>query len=126
MSKDGAGFSHPLALTEEHPYLTQDGVDRESDPGQYIANLRDGALAGFKYFDFENFVPTKICVQIRGCAEGTLQVFDAEEGGTLLAQIPVQIDTKDWTTAAAPFCAKGRKTALFFRYILLLPMLMYS
>ena len=33
------------------PYLTQDGKDRESGPDQYIANMCDGALAGFKYFD---------------------------------------------------------------------------
>lgn len=28
---------------EMHPYFTQDGEDREDNPNQYIANLRDGA-----------------------------------------------------------------------------------
>ena len=34
-----------------HPYLTQDGKDREQGSDQYIANMCDGAVAGFKYFD---------------------------------------------------------------------------
>lgn len=35
-----------------HPYITQDGADRESDPEQYIANFCAGSVAGYKYFDF--------------------------------------------------------------------------
>ncbi len=116
MSKEGASYSYPLLQTEEHPYLTQDGEDRESDPGQYIANLRDGALAGFKYFDFETKTPAKIEVTVRGCASGRLDVFDAETGGDLLAQIPLDMEASDWTTCGAPIHAEGKKTALFFRY----------
>lgn len=41
-----------------HPYFTQDGADRECDPGQYIANFRDGCVAGFKYFLFTEQVLT--------------------------------------------------------------------
>ena len=116
MSKYGAAFSFPTTQTEEHPRLTQDGPDRESDPGQYIANLRDSALAAFKYFDFEDYKPTKILVKIRGCAEGVLKISDAENEGNLLADIPVKIEAKDWSTVEAPICASGEKTPLFFRY----------
>lgn len=31
-----------------HPYFTQSGIDREQDGGQYIANMTDGAWAGYK------------------------------------------------------------------------------
>ena len=34
-----------------HPYLTQEGKDREQGSDQYVANMCDGAVAGFKYFD---------------------------------------------------------------------------
>lgn len=63
-SKDGAltygHFSTPEA--EAHPYFTQNGEDRESDPDQYIANMRDGASCGFKYFDI--IYPSKITVEV--------------------------------------------------------------
>ena len=61
-SKKGACFSFFTTQIWTHPRLTQDGEDRESDPGQYIANLRDLALTGFKYFDFEEDRPTSISV----------------------------------------------------------------
>ena len=115
-SKIGACVSHPLAQTEEHPRLTQDGPDREQDPGQYIANLRDGAMAAFKYFDFETNTPAKIRVQVRGSAKGELVVYDAEEAEEPIARIPLDLETEDWTLEEAPIRAAGAKTPLFFRY----------
>lgn len=52
-AKEGA-LSYGLQNTPEaetHPYFTQTGLDREENGDQYIANMRDGALAGFKYFE---------------------------------------------------------------------------
>ncbi len=48
-----------MAMLHRHPYITQDGPDwSPGDPGeppkQYIANGRDGLVAGFKYFDLSN------------------------------------------------------------------------
>lgn len=60
------------------PYLTQDGKDRESGPDQYIANMCDGALAGFKYFDLSE--TKEISVTVKGHAEGTLYVRTSENG----------------------------------------------
>ena len=37
-------------LRRDHPVFTQDGEDREECPNQHIANMHDGATAGFKYF----------------------------------------------------------------------------
>ncbi len=34
----------------KHPAFSQDGEDREDDPGQFIRNMSDGSTAGFKYF----------------------------------------------------------------------------
>ena len=51
MGKKGTVMSLPQTMTEDYPYFTQDGVDRETDPDQHIANIRDGAAAGYKYFD---------------------------------------------------------------------------
>ena len=73
-------------------------------------------MAGFKYFDFETKTPAKIEVTVRGYASGRMDVFDAETGGDLLAQIPLDMEASDWITVSAPIHAKGKKTALFFRY----------
>lgn len=53
-SRDGVGrydCPSPRRAFAAHPYFTQTGKDREGNGDQYIANMRDGAVAGFKYFD---------------------------------------------------------------------------
>ena len=51
---------------EDHPYFTQTGEDREENEDQYIANMRDGAVAGFKFFD------------LRGLSEIAVDASDAD------------------------------------------------
>ena len=78
-SKDGVGrydTSSPRRRFAEHPYLTQTGKDRESDPDQYVANMRDGAVCGFKYFDPAD--AQTIEVELTGVGEGVLEVFTSE------------------------------------------------
>ena len=57
-----------------YPYFTQSGEDREKNGDQYIANLRDGAWAGFKYFLFDGSEQS-LRVTARGTAEGKVKVF---------------------------------------------------
>lgn len=68
IGKNGATVSREKEQTEEYPFFTQDGVDKGQEenppfPIQYIANMRSGAVAGFRYFNFEN--TKKISVTIR-------------------------------------------------------------
>lgn len=56
-----------------HPYFTQSGGDREKDGDQYIANMTDGAWAGYKYFEFTGKEKT-IEVSVCGTAAGTIKV----------------------------------------------------
>lgn len=70
-SKEGAlAYGHlSTPEAEGHPYFTQGGEDRESNPDQYIANMRDGATCGFKYFDFSG--PKKISLELSfRCTDG--------------------------------------------------------
>lgn len=55
-----------------HPYFTQSGEDREGDGDQYIANMRQGATAGFKYFDFDGL--HTVTVRVRGRGKGQMEV----------------------------------------------------
>lgn len=99
-SKHGAiRYNKPRGADKKrlHPYFTQSGEDREENGDQYIANMKDGAVAGFKYFSLSN--RCRIYVTVRGTGSGALYIH------TDLAKPPVaQIHvtpTADWT----PFCA---------------------
>ena len=70
------------------PYFTQSGENREENGDQYIANMTDGAWAGFKYFSFDGD-ETTITVTLRGTASGTLQVL-TKRGGECAAKIEVK------------------------------------
>ncbi len=55
-----------------NPYFTQGGKDREDNPDQYIANMRGGAVAGYRYFDFSN--PSSISLKVSGKGGGKMIV----------------------------------------------------
>lgn len=98
------------------PYFTQSLPDRESDPDQYIANLRDGAEAGFKYFDLSE--TSSVAATLRGRAEGRL-VVSFTPGGEAAAAIPVSLRTREWTALpSVPLApaAVSVRAALFFRF----------
>lgn len=108
VSAHGVCFSDRAG--ENDPCFTQDGGDREGGDPQYIAGLRKGAWAGFKYFDLTK---TKaICVTARG-AGGLLVVSDTEGE---LARIRLQ-ESKEWTKHPADLLRQsGERAALFLRY----------
>ena len=95
-----------------YPYFTQDGKDRESGPDQYIANMGDGAVAGFKYFDLTD--TDEICVSIKGRAKGSLQIC-TEEKGLPVAEIAVE-PSGTVHSFSAKLSAPGKKQALFFKF----------
>lgn len=78
-------------LFAKHPYLTQSGSDREENSTQYIANMRNGSIAGFKYFMIRNL--WEIAVRVRGTAKGVILV-TTRPGGKVVAVIPVKCGKK--------------------------------
>ena len=95
-----------------HPYLTQEGKDREQGSDQYIANMCDGAVAGFKYFDLRE--TSKVRINIKGKATGIVYV-STEEGGKPVAKIQVK-PCKEQPGFAADVNGLGEKEALYFSY----------
>ncbi len=73
------------AKTTIHPYFTQDQPDA-AECRQYIANMRDGATAGFKYFEMDKL--NQISVSVRGTASGKLEVRTQPKGASI-AEIPI-------------------------------------
>ncbi len=110
--KKGTRFYSMIKLTKNgYPYFTQDGGDREEGPDQYIANMGDGAVAGFKYFDLTN--TSKITVELRGRASGTLLISGTETGAPA-AMVTVTPDASRHTVSA-PLNLSG-VSALYFRF----------
>ncbi|MCM1134315.1 MAG: family 43 glycosylhydrolase [Clostridium sp.] len=71
--KNGACISLLPDMGEDDPYLTQEGEDREDNPNQYIANMRAGAEAGFKYFRMQSPVE-RMYVLTRGNGSGVMRI----------------------------------------------------
>lgn len=86
----------------EYPYFTQDEADMEptpqnvledaQTPRQFIANLRDGAEAGFKRFSFAH--SRLSALTLRGHAVGTLEVYADD---VLAGSVPLTLDASAWT-----------------------------
>lgn len=100
---------------KKHPYFTQRGKDRMVSGDQYIANMRDGAVAGFKYFRFCR--ESSIAVMVGGKCKGRLEVSHTADFARHIADIPVMstngallLETR------AVFSPEEGARALYFRY----------
>ena len=95
-----------------HPYFTQTGPDREENGNQYIANLADGATAGFKYFDLQDL--RGISVKVRGEGAGVMEVRERPDGAPL-TQIAVE-PSADWREFSSACAAEPGVKALYFTF----------
>ena len=93
------------------PLITQEGRDGDENDG-FIANMMNGAVAGFKYFAFEAVQEIRICV--RGYCRGEF-VVSTSPGGPAAARIPVDF-TNVWTEYRASLSIPDGVHALYFRY----------
>lgn len=118
-----AVFSHPRDMGMEYPYLTQDMRDAEPTPEllerdkvlpvQYVRNLLDGALIGYKYFAFQGMRGLRI--KCRGKADGKFAVMTGTEG-PVWGEIPVVLDTAAWTELEAGVRIPDGVSALYLQY----------
>ncbi len=94
-SASGTVSSQPHVMTMEYPYLTQDCLDvipspetEELDrthPIQYITNIQNGTAIGYKYFLFEQ--AKQIAVELRGEADGVIDIYTAKKGADPVREI---------------------------------------
>ena len=96
-----------------HPFFTQTGKDRMENGDQYIANMCDGAVAGFKYFSFDKNEQIKLTVS--GNCSGTIEVSHTPDFVSTAAKLPVDL-TDTQTTVSAPFHPEQGTKALYFRF----------
>ncbi|HAL74552.1 MAG TPA: hypothetical protein DCM45_05595 [Clostridiales bacterium] len=101
-----------MIQNRKHPAFTQDGPDREDQGNQYIANMRNGAMAGFKYFDLRGL--RSLAITVRGKARGRMLIKNKPEGESL-SEISIQ-PSAGWTRFEAPMSVPDGVQALFFVY----------
>ena len=71
-----------------NPYFTQSGKGRAKHPEQYIANMKQGAVAWFKYFAMG--YADRIRITVRGVTEGKMQVSDNCGFTNICAEIKIR------------------------------------
>lgn len=117
-SKNGTGrydCKNPKKQFAEHPYFTQSGKDGDKAAQQYIANMRDGAVAGFKYFWIERVNGVEI--EVKGHAEGVMQISTVSDFREVCSEISVKADANIWKKHMAGFQSGQGKKALYFRFL---------
>ncbi len=118
-SASGAGRvdgTLPRVRLARHPYLTQEGEGEGAR--QFVANMRDGSVAGFKYFDL--FGLWSVSVIARGSGRGRLLVAADTDFETAFASIDFTPTHDRWLSFSAgvrPSCLpEGHRTPLYFCY----------
>ena len=115
-SKDGGGRydgSNPKGRLKNHPYFTQSGKDREKDGDQFIANIRDGSVAGFKYFVLSDL--RRIEVALSGSAEGVMELSFTPDFSVINSVIVVRLEGKQKSFSGNVSADDGVKP-LYFRF----------
>ena len=109
---DGGGPKRRLA---RHPYLTQAGRDGDEAARQYVANLRDGSVVGFKYFDLSRL--GRVGVTVRGSGQGGFVVATDERFRDVIGAIDFALSGSGWHAFSSDVSSAEERSALFFRYV---------
>lgn len=93
------------------PRITQDGRDGDQEPG-YVANLRDGAHCGFRYFDCRGI--RSVTIRVRGYCKGDFCV-KTKWDGEILGRIPVEYSNV-WKEYKDEIAIPDGVQSLYFMY----------
>ena len=98
-------------MDNRFPKITQDGGEGDKRPG-VGANMRDGANAGFKYFDCRGV--KRVSIRVRGYCKGEFHVKTTWNGPSL-GSIPV-VFSNIWKEYTAEIAIPDGVHALYFEY----------
>ena len=99
-------------ILDPYPRITQDGKDGDEEIG-YVANIKDTATIGFKYFDCENI--TQVVIKVRGYCNGIFEVKTAWDGATLGT---IKVDyTNVWKEYSSDISIPDGVQAIYFTYV---------
>lgn len=114
-------FAHPLSMGKRHPYVIQNGPDYDPEtdrkeekkpPIQYITNMKNGSMAGYRYFAFQNLTEISVC--IRGKGHGRLLIKTGPKEPPI-GEIQIT-PAKEWTKFIGHVASLNGKHGLYFCY----------
>ena len=111
MTDEGDGNGFAIFTDPQRVKVAQDGSDGERTPA-YIANFKNGATVGFKYFDIKNLRAVK--VTLRGYASGTVEI-RTKWDGEIVGSVSVHY-ANIWETYTADVTVPDGVHALYFTY----------
>lgn len=98
---------------DRHPYFTQDKKDGDHSARQYIANMQDGSVAGFRRFDMKDAQYVRIT--LGGNASGTMEVSASPDFSVIAACVPVKTEGQE-TQVCAQLSIPDGVQPLWFRF----------
>lgn len=96
---------------DRFPKIVQEGRDGDEEPG-YIANMKDSATAGFKYFDCKGI--KKFSITTRGYAGGVFEI-RTKWDGAVIAKIKIEYSNV-WETYTTDINLPDGVHAIYITY----------
>lgn len=103
-----------LKSTEPYIYEEETG-ERPEDRNQFIANITNGTIIGFKYFEFSSEC-NEITVQLRGHADGTVKIKIGDSDGAIVGESGILLDTNRWTDLSIPIKQLDDVNSIYVEY----------
>ncbi len=94
-------------------YITQYGKDSDTEETQYIANVKDGCLIGYKYFDLSK--TNKVAISLKGKGSGKIFVRYSENGENR-ESAKFSSSKKEMTKVTIPLNVRKEKVSLYFYF----------
>ena len=98
-------------MDDRFPKITQEGGDGD-ETYAYVANMRQGANAGYKYFDFRGVTEVTVCT--KGYAKGQLNL-KLRWDGPVIGSIPIAY-ANVWHLTTEKISIPDGVSSLYFEY----------
>lgn len=114
-NKNDQKITYGQSLKDIQPYIYEEkGAASDSEAVQYIANIMDQTIVGFKYFQCEELKNVQLC--IRGTGEGTISILLDDENGSLAGSATVVRVGQKWTNVSVEVEVPDGIHALFVKF----------
>lgn len=109
-------YSSKIHWNEAHPYIAQEsGISSVATlQNQYIYNLQDKAICGFKYFRFDG-TEKLLRMRLRGTLNGEISVHCDKPDGPCIAKVLV-VESTDWNWSETSLSPIRGNYALYFKF----------
>lgn len=98
----------------DHPYVTFDAPGSEPTGRQFVANVRNGSVVGFKYFELNGL--SRVDITVRGQGTGAVLVARDPDFTDVVARVELGAARRDWHVVSGAAATPDGTTALYLRH----------